>query len=86
MNVVPELTYLVRPCDMYRKDEIPVLILHVLKANIAENAGIVYENIYSAEILYRCVNYRLTVLDTVVIGDCFSAELLDFFNDSVGGL
>ena len=43
--------YLVSTSDVHRKYQIPVLVLHVLKADIAQNAGIVDEDIYPSEVL-----------------------------------
>ena len=44
-------------------DEIPILILHVLEADIAENTGVVDQNVDPAEVLDGGVDDGLAILD-----------------------
>lgn len=63
--------------------QIPVLIRHILKANIAQNAGIVQEDIYSAKILDGSVDDTIAVLDAVIVGDSLASSSSDFVDDHV---
>jgi len=44
-------------------DQIPILVLHVLEADIAEDAGIVDEDIYSAKVLDCRLDDLVSILD-----------------------
>ena len=67
-------------------NKIPVRIFHVLKADIAENAGIVDKNINTAEIRNGGINDLVTKLDAVVVGYSLAARFLNFLDDDIGGL
>lgn len=71
---------------MYFHNQIPILILHVLEADIAENAGIVDQDIDAAEGVDGGLDNVLAVLDRVVVGYCISASLLDLLYYSLGCL
>lgn len=84
-----------RPCgasafvaalDVDAEDEIPIGILHVLEADIAEDTGIVNEDIDAAESLDGRLNNSVTIFDAVVICDGLSASGLDFVDDDIGSL
>lgn len=71
---------------MHSHDQIPVLVRHVLEADIPKDAGIVDEDIYPAEVLDGSIDDSLAILHAVVVGYCFSAGLLDLVDDLVCGL
>lgn len=77
---------LVCSVDVDPVDEIPVGLLHVLEADISQNAGIVDENVDAAKVVNGRLDNGLSVLDRVVVGDCFAACLADLVDDLVGGL
>lgn len=67
-------------------DEVPVLVLHVLEADITEDTSIVEENIDTAEILDGSLNDGLAVLDAVVVGNRLTASGADLLDNEVCGL
>jgi hypothetical protein len=67
-------------------DEIPVLILHVLEADIAEDTSVVDEDIHTTEALDGGVDDGLAILDAVVVGDGLAARGTDLLNDDIGSL
>ena len=67
-------------------DQIPVGILHVLKANITQDTSIIKQNINAAEGLYSGFNNSITVLDTVVVGDGLTASGADLLDDNICSL
>jgi hypothetical protein len=67
-------------------DEVPVRLLHVLEADIAQDARIVDEHIDATEGIDGRLDDGFTVLDRVVVGDCLAACRANDFDDFVGGL
>jgi hypothetical protein len=67
-------------------NQVPIFILHVLEANVSEDARIVDENIYAPERLDGSLDNCVAVLDTVVVGNGLAASLLDLVDDHVGSL
>jgi hypothetical protein len=67
-------------------DEIPVLVLHVLEADVAQDACIVDEDIDATEVLDRGVDDLLAEFDGIVVGNGLAASLLDLVDDDVCGL
>jgi hypothetical protein len=67
-------------------DEIPVGILHVLEADIAENAGVVDENIDAAKVLDSGIDDLFAKLDAVVVGNSIASGLFDLFDDDISSL
>lgn len=67
-------------------DKIPVGLLHVLEANIAENTSVVDENINAAKGIDGRLDNGLSVLDRVVVGNRFAACAADLLDDLVCGL
>lgn len=67
-------------------DQIPVGILHVLKANIPQNTGIVEQNIDAAERLDGGLDDSFTVLNAVVVGHGLAAGGTDLLDDIICGL
>lgn len=68
------------------KDEVPVLILDVLEADIAQDAGVVDEDVDTAKSLDGSVDDLVAVLDGVVVGDGLATVLLDLVDNNVGSL
>lgn len=82
-----ELTaYLVRARDVDLHDQVPVLIFHVLEADVAEDTGVVDEHIDAAKVVNGSLDDALAVDDIVVVGDSLAAGLLDGLDDSICGL
>lgn len=71
---------------MHLHDQIPVIVLHVLEADIPKDAGIIDEYIYPAKSLDSRVDDSIAVLDGVVVGDCLAAGSLDLFNNDISSL
>lgn len=71
---------------MNAKNEVPIGIFHVLEADIPQDAGIVYEDVYPPKCIDSCVDDLVSIDDIIVIGYSVSAELLHLFHDLVGGL
>jgi hypothetical protein len=68
------------------EDEVPVLVLHVLEADIAQDAGVVDEDIDAAESLDGRLDDAVAILDAVVVGDGLAASGLDLVDDNIGSL
>ena len=64
-------------------DQIPVLILHVLKADVAQDTGIIDEDVNPAKGLDCSLDDPITIFDAVVVGHCLSAGGLDLVDDDV---
>ena len=77
---------LVCSLDVYLHHQVPVLIFHVLEADIAQNAGIVDEDINSAKGLDRSLDDLVAVLNRVVVRDGLAASRCDLLNNLVCGL
>lgn len=67
-------------------DQVPVLILHVLKADIPEDTGIVKQDINTAEVLNSGINDSLSVLNTVVVGNRLTTGGADLLDNEICGL
>jgi hypothetical protein len=67
-------------------DQIPVLPLHVLEANIAQNARIVDEHIDAPKVVDSSLDDGFSVLDRIVVGDGLAACSADRLDDFVCGL
>jgi hypothetical protein len=67
-------------------NQIPVIVLHVLKRDISQDSRVVDQDIDAAKVLNGSINNSLSVLHAIVVGDGFAASLADFFNDNIGGL
>jgi hypothetical protein len=67
-------------------NQIPILVLNVLEADIAENTSVVDEDIDAAEGLDSSIDDFLSVLDAVVVGNSLSAVLLDLIDNYIGSL
>jgi hypothetical protein len=71
---------------MNSDNQIPVIVCHVLEADITEDTRIVKEDIDSTVGFDGGFDDLLAVGDTVVVGYCFAACGFDFVDDDIGGL
>jgi hypothetical protein len=67
-------------------DEIPVRLLHVLEADVAQDAGIVDEDVDAPKRVNGRLDDGLALLDRVVVGDGLASSGADLVDDLVGGL
>jgi hypothetical protein len=67
-------------------DQVPIRLLHVLEADVSQDAGIVDKNVNAAKGVDSCLDDGLTILNRVVVGNRFTACGADLFDDLVGGL
>lgn len=67
-------------------DQVPIRLLHVLEADIAQNAGIVDEDIDTTEGVDGRLDDGLAILDRVVVGNRLTAGGADRIDDLVCGL
>lgn len=79
-------SYLVGALDVDCSDQVPVRVLHVLEADVAEDAGIVDQDVDAAESVNGRLDDLVTELDTVVVCHGLAAGLLDLVDDNIGGL
>ena len=79
-------SHLVGTISVNLVNKIPVLVLHVLKANIPENTSIVNEDIDPAKVLDSRVDNGFTVLDTVVVGSSLASGSFNFIDHDIGSL
>lgn len=77
---------LIGALDVDLEDQVPVLVLDILEADISQDAGVVDEDVNTAKRLYRSVDNLVTVLYGVVVCDGLSAGLLYLIDDDIGGL
>jgi hypothetical protein len=77
---------LVCSLDMNLVDQVPVLLLHVLEADIAQNPGIVDEHIDTPKVVDGRLDDRISVLDRIVVGNGLAAYSADRVDDFVCGL
>jgi len=67
-------------------DELPVRLLHVLEADIAQDASVVDEHVDAPKGIDRSLDDSIAILNRVVVGDRVTACGFDLLNDLVGGL
>lgn len=67
-------------------DKVPVLIFHVLEANVSQDTRIVDQDVDTTEIGDRSLNYFLAILNAVVVGYSLSTCSLDLVDNDVCGL
>jgi len=66
--------------------QVPVVVLHVLEAYVAQDAGVVDEHVDTAEALDGSVDDAVAELDRVVVGHGLAAGGLDLVDDDIGSL
>lgn len=67
-------------------DQVPILVLDVLEADVSQDTSVVEENINAAECLDGRLNDSLAVLNGVVVGDGLAARGLDLVDYYISGL
>ena len=67
-------------------DQVPILILHILKADVSQNTSVVDENIDTTVSLDSGVDDPLAVLHAVVISHGLAASGLDLVDNYIGSL
>ena len=77
---------LVCSLDVYLHHQVPVLVFHVLKADVAQDASVVDEDINPAKGLDRSLDDPVAVLDRVVVRDSLAASRCDLLDNLVCGL
>jgi hypothetical protein len=71
---------------MHPVDQIPICLLHVLEANIAEDTRIIDEYVDAAKGVNGGFNDGFAILDRVVVGNCFAAGGFDLVYNSICSL
>ena len=71
---------------MNLEDQVPILILHVLKADVTQDPGIVDQDMYASKALDCSLDDCLAILDTVVVCNSLSSCALDLLYHSIGSL
>lgn len=64
-------------------NQIPVLICYVLEADVAENAGVVDQDVDATVALDGGLDDLVAILDAVVVGNCLAACGLDLLDDDI---
>lgn len=77
---------LVCTLDVNLHHQVPVLIFHVLEADVAQDAGVVDEDIDSAKGLDGSLDNLVAILDRIIVGDGLAASRCDLLDNLVGGL
>jgi hypothetical protein len=67
-------------------NEVPVLILHVLEADISQDAGIVDQDVNTSEVLDSGLNDLLAIRYAIVVSYGLTTCSLDFIDDNIGSL
>jgi hypothetical protein len=67
-------------------DQVPIVVLHVLEADISEDSGIVDQDVDSAKGLDGSVDDLFTIFDRVVVGNGLASSCLDLVDYDVCGL
>ena len=80
------MIYLVRAIDVNIHNQIPILVRHIFKADIPQDAGIVDKYVYPPKALYCGLDDALAIFNRVVVRYSLTASCFYFFNDFVGGL
>jgi hypothetical protein len=72
--------------DVDLHNQIPVLVFHVLEADVAKDAGVVDENIDPAKGLDGSLDDLVAILDRVVVCDGLAASRCDLLDNLIGSL
>lgn len=67
-------------------NQVPVLVLHVLEADVAQDAGVVDQDVDAPKGLDGRLDDLVAVLDAVVVGDGLAACGLDLVDDDIRSL
>ena len=75
------------PFRCTRDDRVPVLLAHVEDHAVAQDAGVVDDDVELAEVIDRAIDDALGGLevgDALEVGDCFAARRADFLDHVFG--
>lgn len=72
--------------DMHLDDQVPVLVCHILKADIPQYASVIEKHIYPAEVLDGGIDDSVAVFDAVVIGNGIPSHCSYFIDNDIGSL
>ncbi len=67
-------------------DEVPILIFHVLEADISEDTSVVEEDVDATEGIDGSLNDLVAILDAVIVGYGLAAGLFDLIDYNIRGL
>jgi hypothetical protein len=67
-------------------DEVPVLVGHVLEADISQDTSVVDDNVDAAKGLDSRLDDLVAILDAVVVGSGFATGFFDLINNDIGSL
>lgn len=84
--IIHSLAYFEGPFNVNFYRQVPVGIGHVLKGGIAQDAGIVDENIYASKLLNSSLNDHVTIFNAIIVCDGFPAGGFNLIYNNVGGL
>lgn len=71
---------------MNLEDQVPVLVLNILEADITQDTGVIDQDIDATKCLDGSLDDLVAILDGVVIGNGLSTVLLDLVDYYIGGL
>jgi len=77
---------LIGTLDMNIHNKVPVLVLHILEADIPKDARIVDQNVDAPEVLDSGLNDLLAICYAVVVGYGFTACSFDLIHHNIGSL
>jgi hypothetical protein len=69
--------------DVNLHDQVPVVVLHVLEADVSEDSSIVDQDVDSAKSLDGRVDDLFTIFDRVVVGNGLASSCLDLLDHDV---
>ncbi len=69
---------------MHLQDQIPIILCHLGKTDITENARVVYYNVHGAEMFQSGFHDCFTVLNGVIVGHRLATRSLDLFDHLIG--
>lgn len=67
-------------------NQVPILVLHILKADISENSSVVDQDIDAAKGLDSGIYDLVAELNTVVVRNGLSASCFDLLDNDIGSL
>lgn len=67
-------------------NQIPILILHILKADISKNSSVVDQDIDAAKGLDSGIYDLVAELNTIIVGNGLSTSCLDLLDNDIGSL
>lgn len=81
-----DMSDLVCTIGVYCVDQIPILVLHVLKADITKDTSVIDENINATKVLDSRVNDGIALLNAIVVGNSLAPSGSDLVDYSICSL